>query len=206
MPLISLATSRLPVSILNLHYSNGVKISGMLTTAEAFGRFDALPPVEIPSLLGAWKGESFPTGHPLDGVLEAFHWHGKRFDSAEDVHPLVFTTLNGGQVCIDPKAVGPALGLVGRVPIPTSAFAGRLFQLLLPLVRTSHPRARLRMTTFRGVASATMVYDHLPINDVFRRLDEDTVLGVMDLRGMEQPFFFLLRRDGPGSSHSVTVA
>jgi hypothetical protein len=35
----------------------------------------------------------------------------------------------------------------------------------------------------------------LPIVDVFRRTDPDTLLGLMDLRGMEKPFFFLLERD-----------
>jgi hypothetical protein len=29
---------------------------------------------------------------------------------------------------------------------------------------------------------------------VFRRLDGQTLVGVMDCKGMEQPFFFLLRR------------
>jgi hypothetical protein len=75
----------------------------------------------------------------------------------------------------------------------------------MPLLSTAHSSARLRMTSYRGVVSATMVYDHLPINDVFRQLDDDSVLGVMDLKGMETPFFFLLRREGPGPSHSVTV-
>ena len=176
------------------------------TTAEAFARFDGLPPVEIPFMLGAWTGEGVPTGHPLDGALEAFHWHGKRFDSAEAVYPLVFTTLGGGLTCLEPKALGPGMRLSDRFPVPKSALAGRLFQLLMPLLSTDRSSARLRMTSYRGVVSATMVYDHLPINDVFRRLDDESVLGVMDLKGMEKPFFFLLRREGPGSSHSVTIS
>jgi hypothetical protein len=53
------------------------------------------------------------------------------------------------------------------------------------------------MTTYRGQSSATMIYDQLPILDVFRRIDADTVLGVMDRKGMTAPFFFVLRRD-PG--------
>ena len=50
------------------------------------------------------------------------------------------------------------------------------------------------MTNYRGTPSATMIYDQLPINDVFRRIDADSVLGVMDYKGMAQPFFFLLHR------------
>ncbi|MDH4406816.1 MAG: DUF4334 domain-containing protein [Cyanobium sp. D14.bin.5] len=43
-----------------------------------------------------------------------------------------------------------------------------------------------------------MLYDHLPIVDVFRRLDAQTLLGVMDARGISQPFFFTLRHEGGG--------
>ena len=53
-----------------------------------------------------------------------------------------------------------------------------------------------RMTEYRGVVSATMIYDSLPINDIFRKVDDDTVLGVMDLRFTPQPFFFILLREG----------
>jgi hypothetical protein len=51
------------------------------------------------------------------------------------------------------------------------------------------------MMEHRGMTSATMIYDHWPILDTFRRVNHDTLLGVMDLRGMAQPFFFVLRRD-----------
>ena len=47
--------------------------------------------------------------------------------------------------------------------------------------------------TCRGVTTAAMVYDHLPIIDCFRRLSADAVLGLMDLRGAA-PFFFRLER------------
>jgi hypothetical protein len=42
-----------------------------------------------------------------------------------------------------------------------------------------------------------MVYDALPIVDVFRRISPGTLLGLMDLRGLTDPFFFLLQRDAP---------
>ena len=44
------------------------------------------------------------------------------------------------------------------------------------------------MTEYRGVVSATMIYDSLPIIDIFRKVDDDTVLGAMDLRFTPQPF------------------
>ena len=88
----------------------------------------------------------------------------------------------------------------GAPPGFSTAAAGGLFQrLALPLWITHHPQARLRVVEHRGVASAAMLYDHLPIVDVFRRLDAHTLLGVMDARGISQPFFFTLRREGGGS-------
>ena len=63
------------------------------------------------------------------------------------------------------------------------------------LVTTSKPRARLRSVEHRGVQTAAMVYDALPIIDVFRRVSARTVLGLMDLRGLPDPFFFVLHRE-----------
>ena len=40
-----------------------------------------------------------------------------------------------------------------------------------------------------------MIYDRQPIVDHFRRIDDDRVLGLMEMRGMERPFFFLLTRE-----------
>lgn len=40
-----------------------------------------------------------------------------------------------------------------------------------------------------------MIYDQLPIHDVFRQINQDAVLGVMDRKGMNLPFFFVLRRE-----------
>ena len=73
--------------------------------------------------------------------------------------------------------------------------AVKIFQLLMPLLSTSESRARLRMTEYRGKLSATMIYDQLPINDVFRKLDDNTVLAVMDNKNIKDPFFFKLIRD-----------
>ena len=73
-----------------------------------------------------------------------------------------------------------------------------MLQVAMPLLTTSKSRARLRMTGYRGKTSATMIYDQLPINDVFRKIDENSVLGITDLKGMKRPFFFILRRERGG--------
>jgi Domain of unknown function (DUF4334)/GXWXG protein len=169
--------------------------AGSATTEAALALFDALEPVEVGAMMGAWKGEGFHTDHPMDGLLEAYHWRGKRFDSPEEVHPLVFSRLNGGVSFLNPVFMGPFLGMMGRVPMPKSPAVGRLFQILMPLLSTSKSKARVRMTSYRGKCSATMLYDQLPIHDVFRKIDDNAVLGLMDLKGMCQPFFFILKRD-----------
>ena len=77
--------------------------------------------------------------------------------------------------------------------------ARRLSRAFRVVLQTEEPKARLRMTEYRDVVSATMIYDSKPINDIFRKVDDDSVLGVMDLRFTPQPFFFVLRREGPAS-------
>ncbi|MFN7820467.1 MAG: DUF4334 domain-containing protein [Cyanobacteriota bacterium] len=165
-----------------------------LTTEQALALFDQLDPVAPEELLGSWRGEGFATGHPLDGVLEACHWQGKRFDSLEEVHPLVFGGPGGGPVHVDPSRL--PIGLLRASWVGRLTPFGGLFPWLAPLVATRRSAARLRSTLYRGKVSATMVYDALPILDVFRRLEGDSLLGVMDCKGMGQPFFFVLRRQG----------
>jgi hypothetical protein len=55
-------------------------------------------------------------------------------------------------------------------------------------------QASLREVAYRGVVTATMVYDQHPIFDHFRRVSGDVVLGVMDRKGEEKSLFFWLRR------------
>jgi GXWXG protein len=60
------------------------------TTEAALAFFDSLSPVEIATMIGAWRGRGVETGHPIDGLLERFGWHGKRFTGPDGAHPLVF--------------------------------------------------------------------------------------------------------------------
>lgn len=165
------------------------------TVADALALFDALPAVSVPDMLGCWRGSGLSTGNPLDGVLEAYHWHGKRFESLDDAHPLIFADRQGL------FSVNPAgLPLTTLFRLGRSLSDRRLARTVRPalrLRRTSRPKARLRMMEYRGVVTGTMIYDAVPINDHFRTVGPGTLLGAMDMRGLDAPFFFVLRRDVP---------
>ncbi|NCE88444.1 hypothetical protein DK870_29190 [Pseudomonas sp. Q1] len=164
-----------------------------ITTADALAFYDTLAPTTLSCLSGRWRGASLQTGHPIDGLLEKFGWYGKEFNSEENVHPLLFERRSGDTLSLNPLFM--PIGLLMHHPkLLHQRAASTLFKLLLPLLRTHRHKARLRMMEYRGVISATMVYDDLPIIDTFRRVDDDTLVGLMDLRGMNQAFFFILRR------------
>ena len=147
-------------------------------------------------MIGTWRGAELPTGHPLDGLLEASGWWGKQFIDAESVHPLLFPTADGSALwALNPSLAFGGLGLATRIPTMRNRNFTGLILKAKPLLGTTSAKARLRTTRYRGVDTATMVYDQLPINDVFRELDDDTALGAMDLRGSAKPYFFVLRRD-----------
>lgn len=162
------------------------------TTEEALTLFDSLEAVPLEAMLGRWRGREVSTGHPMDGLLELANWYGKEFVSADCVHPLLFSDSGGEVFKVAPNAqmMKFALGL----SIPKNDLVKATFTLLTSLLKTEESQARLRMMEHRGKLSATMIYDHLPINDVFRRVDEHTVLGLMDYKESRQPFFFSLAR------------
>ncbi|MGY2067442.1 DUF4334 domain-containing protein [Blastococcus sp. SYSU DS0619] len=166
---------------------------GLVDRAGALAMFDFADPVDVAEMTGRWRGSGVPTGSPLDGLLESYGWWGKEFVDAETVHPLLFGTGSG------PRPVDPALvpvGVLRDLPgLAHSRAARAVFRAVRPLLTTTRPKARLRMIEHRGVVTAAMVYDRLPIIDVFRRVSTQTVLGLMDLRGLPDPFFFVLRRE-----------
>ena len=162
------------------------------TTEEALALFDSLDAVDLGFMLGRWRGGEVKTGHPMDGLLELANWYGKEFVSADCVHPLLFSDGNGEvyKVAPNPQMMKMALS----VSIPKNDLVKSASTLLTSLLKTEESQARLRMMEHRGKLSATMIYDHLPINDAFRRVDDNTVFGLMDYKECEQPFFFTLRR------------
>lgn len=169
-----------------------------VSTAEALALFDSLAPVPVEFMFGRWRGEGFPTEHRMDGSLNYFNWYGKEFVDAETVHPLLFFDEQHQIFKVAPARLISEFSL--KYPLPLHPISKRLFLALRPVLETQHSAARLRRVESRGQVSATMIYDHLPINDTFKKIDEDTVLGIMDMKGMEQPFFFILRREEKTSS------
>lgn len=168
---------------------------GTSTADEAAALFDSLEAVDTDFMIGSWKGAGLDTGHPMDGFLESFGWHGKRFESTEKVHPLVFKGRGGKRVSLEPQRVFAGIGLLRMPALAKSPLTSKGFQAAMPLMATKKPAARLRVTRYREQTTATMIYDRLPINDLFVRVDDDTVLGVMDLRGLRKPFWFSLQRE-----------
>jgi hypothetical protein len=166
------------------------------TIEKALSFFDSLPPVSVAEMIGAWQGSGLRTGNPLDGLLESLGWHGKRFDSADGAHPLLFEDKHG-LFCVNPALV-PVTAVVKHSRALRSPLATRLARPAVRVLRTSRPQARLRMIEYRGVLTGTMAYDALPVNDHFRKVDENTLLGAMDLRGLSSPFMFVLRRETGG--------
>ncbi len=173
-------------------FHNAVK-KGILTTDEALALYDQLDVVELDFMLGRWHGSGFPTNHRMDGILEAYGWYGKEFQNADQVDPMLFK--HGNQIVrVNPERI-PLWLLTADFPPPKSEFAGNCFKIIIPFIKTNKYKARMRMTKYRGKVSATMIYNGLPINDVFRKVDENTLLGIMDLPHMKQPYFFVLHRE-----------
>ena len=57
------------------------------------------------------------------------------------------------------------------------------------------PKARTRMIKYRDKITGTMVFPKKGIMDHFAKIDENTMLGVMDMKGGKNPYFFVLERD-----------
>ena len=119
-------------------------------------------------MLGAWRGGDFATGHPAGALLEKISWHGKRFDSLLDGHPLI------------------CRGEDGELYSNTTYAGGG--------------HSSLWEVAFRGESTATMVYDAMAVFDHFKKVDDDTVLGIMNGKleaafGTADHYYFWLERE-----------
>ena len=164
--------------------------------ASALAFVDSLPGVPVPAMTGRWYGAGWHTGHPWDGLLEAFGWWGKEVVDAEHVRPLLVRDAAG-----DPRPVDPVFAPVAAINAAPGLFrhpvVGAGVRLVRPLLGSARPGGRLRVVEHRGTPTAALLYDRVPVVDAFRRVTDDLVVGAADIRGQEAPLLFVLRR-APG--------
>ena len=163
-----------------------------VSQGEAFEFFDSLETVETKEMWGLWKGEEIQTGHPFEGMLTAANWYGKKFVDEEHVYPLIFEKGNGNLFAGNPGVMPLSLPLE-KIPNKIMSPAMKIFR---PFFNTKKSAARLRQVEFRGKVSSAMIYDQKSIIDVFRKVDDDTLFGVMDIKNRpnDKSYFFILRK------------
>lgn len=155
--------------------------------------FKTLPPVLPEEMVGLWRGESIPSGHPLDGVFENLQWFGKRFQPDLRADALLFQSKPGRLVPIEPAAL-PIRLAIRLAPFGRSFMARNLFSHLQKAFRARGTTAMLTLRMVDGAETAAMVYDRQPIADFFGRVSEDELAGVMVVDGDDRRLFFRLRR------------
>ncbi|WP_419999202.1 DUF4334 domain-containing protein [Streptomyces boninensis] len=120
---------------------------GQVDPGELDAVWAGLEAVDAAAILGSWRGFAFLTGHPIEKVLAASRWHGKRFDAPDDAKPLICRAEDGS---------------------------------LYSDTESGRGEASLWNVEFRGEMTATMVYDGMAVFDHFKRVDDDTLMGVMN--------------------------
>lgn len=163
-----------------------------LTQAEALAWFDTLPSPDCSQITGLWKGTELTTGHPLEGLLTACGWYGKYFKNSEEVYPLVMEKRNGALYAMDAGRL-PLFDGVEQIPRDVVAKIRGAAPLFL---QTKKSGARLREIEYRKHISPAMIYDQKAIIDIFRKIDDYTLLGLMDIKEIssEQKFYFILEK------------
>lgn len=150
----------------------------MLTGADApeaeklLDLFSQLEPVSVDSMIGLWRVAAFgrspddPIAVPPDpGPLPQREGLGMR-----KLYGKRFVTRDDAE------------------PIVCRAEDGSL------VASVDFGVARLRELSFRGTSSAGMVYDTQPWIDYFRKLDDDTLVAMIDMKGTPMGIgFFMLR-------------
>jgi len=99
-------------------------------------------------------------------------------------------------------AINPFLILLGR-RLPKTKLLRLAMAFLKPILKTNISKARMRMIKYRGKITGTMVYDQKGIMDHFAKIDENTMLGVMEMKGAKKPYFYVLERDSKNKTIRV---
>jgi len=82
--------------------------AGPATSEQLDELWAELPTVGVEEILGSWRGGDFANGHPASALLEQVRWHGKRFDSPLEAHPLICRGEDGA-LYSNSKAAGGGL-------------------------------------------------------------------------------------------------
>lgn len=166
---------------------------GSSSSAAALAVFDQLDSINIDEINGVWHAKIFNTGHPLDIPLQIFGWYGKEFTDKNHVHPLLFAKPNSPVFFADPKRI--PIRLFIRFPFLANKISAGLFHAFNFIFKTTLSKAVMRMAENRGKISATMIYDDIPAIDQFRKVDENMIFGMSEMKGLNQPQFFILFKE-----------
>lgn len=119
----------------------------------------------------------------LEPVPAAFmygRWRGGLFTEGREIGALLTRLQWYGKRFTDPENAEPLL--CRRTDGTLYSFSGM-------------GQARLRELGFRGKVSAAMIYDDQPMIELFRKVSDNVVLGVVDAKGRPVDFFFHLTRE-----------
>jgi uncharacterized protein DUF4334/GXWXG protein len=106
-------------------------------------------------------------------------WRGSEFDTG---HPLNGQLAKAGWHGKTFVSVSDAKPLICRGP------DGELYSN----TELGKGEASLWNVEFRGEVTATMVYDGRPVLDHFKRVDDDTLMGIMNVKGNGGLFYYFV--------------
>lgn len=124
----------------------------------------------------------FDTLDPVEIDEMIGRWNGDVFNNGHILNVLLTNRLLRWQ--------GKRFVDENRVQALVMSFLGIRFNLPLG-------SAVLRPIRFRGKLSSSMVYSWLPIIDHFRKVDDQTVMGIMESRGKVAVYFYLRKATEP---------
>jgi hypothetical protein len=103
-------------------------------------------------------------------------WHGGKFDGGKEPDPIHWY----GKRFVSPSHVEPML---------CRNEDGTVYAW------DKWGAAQLREVKFGDKVQACLIYDKLPMMDYFRKVTEDLVIGLGDIKGRPTDFFFWLERE-----------
>jgi hypothetical protein len=113
---------------------------------------------------------------PVDLDFMVGTWKGGKFDGGAEPDPINWY----GKRFVSPSHVEPLL-----VTAPDGSV--QVFDKL--------GAAQMREVRYAGKVSAALIYDQQPIMDYFRKVNDQVVIGLGDIKGKPTDFFFHLTRD-----------